>query len=563
VETRSARLYEETGEQDKAVVAAYRKAVAKAPYELDTQRRLIGLLENVRQASVEALQASYETVASRSRPARPGSSSSWPSGTGAALDGKAKALETLRPSDSRQRFPTDAGILTAAGRPVPAGGARRTWRSPSFERLARHRARRSRSHLVTLGAQYFQRGETDQARWRPGSRIGQRQDARGLRPARRGAGRTRSCRADGLHQLRQGDQGSSPRTPTLYRGRAQMFESTKRSHADAVGDWEKVLSLLTPADRSVGQAQGGTAQSHGSTSSGAGARGSHREPYLQPLDRGVRRQSPPDVEAGYFLVEYYGRRSAEGSSRSPRSSALQAAWRLTDQEVLLDLVKALRAERTTGLRSTRSRCCWRAGQGWRRRASARCTRLIAEIKTDARSGHRRPSTWAQKALEPRAPRTRSAYERLAERYVEMQQLRPTPSPPTQKVLELDAAQLQRVLRAGRAARAAQVQRRPPRPTCTGKILRNATDEADRRAGPGKRGDRSRRAEPTPSASWRRSSWRRCPSMMSHKPGLSPACWSTCTCVTSHTWSSARAMAASEVQGPRSGRELEPAGRAAA
>jgi tetratricopeptide (TPR) repeat protein len=37
-------LYEETGDQDKAVVAL-RKAVAKAPYELETQRRLIGLLE--------------------------------------------------------------------------------------------------------------------------------------------------------------------------------------------------------------------------------------------------------------------------------------------------------------------------------------------------------------------------------------------------------------------------------------------------------------------------------------------------------------------------------------
>ncbi|HWN69783.1 MAG TPA: tetratricopeptide repeat protein, partial [Haliangium sp.] len=40
-----ARLYEETGDQEKAV-AAYRMATRKAPHELDTQRRLIALLEN-------------------------------------------------------------------------------------------------------------------------------------------------------------------------------------------------------------------------------------------------------------------------------------------------------------------------------------------------------------------------------------------------------------------------------------------------------------------------------------------------------------------------------------
>ena len=39
------KLYEETGAQDKAI-AALKKAVAKAPWELETQRRLIQLLEN-------------------------------------------------------------------------------------------------------------------------------------------------------------------------------------------------------------------------------------------------------------------------------------------------------------------------------------------------------------------------------------------------------------------------------------------------------------------------------------------------------------------------------------
>jgi tetratricopeptide (TPR) repeat protein len=54
-----ARLYEETGDQEKAVVA-YKRAVAKAPHELETQRRLIQLLEAVGREK-EAL-AQYEVV---------------------------------------------------------------------------------------------------------------------------------------------------------------------------------------------------------------------------------------------------------------------------------------------------------------------------------------------------------------------------------------------------------------------------------------------------------------------------------------------------------------------
>jgi tetratricopeptide (TPR) repeat protein len=53
------RLHEETGAQDKAI-AALKKAVASSAWELDTQRRLIQLLENAGRAD-EAL-AQYEVV---------------------------------------------------------------------------------------------------------------------------------------------------------------------------------------------------------------------------------------------------------------------------------------------------------------------------------------------------------------------------------------------------------------------------------------------------------------------------------------------------------------------
>src|SRR5262249_38734245 len=53
------KLYEETGAQEKAI-AALKKAVAKSPWELDTQRRLIQLLRN--SGRDDEVLAQYEAV---------------------------------------------------------------------------------------------------------------------------------------------------------------------------------------------------------------------------------------------------------------------------------------------------------------------------------------------------------------------------------------------------------------------------------------------------------------------------------------------------------------------
>ena len=74
------KLYEETGAQDKAI-AALKKAVAKAPWELETQRRLIRC-SRTRAATTRRSRSTRRSSAPR--PARRGSSSSSPSATGGA-----------------------------------------------------------------------------------------------------------------------------------------------------------------------------------------------------------------------------------------------------------------------------------------------------------------------------------------------------------------------------------------------------------------------------------------------------------------------------------------------
>ena len=149
-----ARLYEETGNQEKAITA-YRKATKKAPYELDTQRRLISLLENSGRED-EALKQ-YEAVI-RVAPGEPRfqlelAERYW-------RRGKDKKALTLLGKMER-RFPTDAGVHAAIADLYTRWG--------KSEAALKAHVRLTRiepgeiTHLVNLGEQYFQRNQRKKA----------------------------------------------------------------------------------------------------------------------------------------------------------------------------------------------------------------------------------------------------------------------------------------------------------------------------------------------------------------------------------------------------------------
>ncbi|MBZ0235409.1 MAG: tetratricopeptide repeat protein, partial [Deltaproteobacteria bacterium] len=391
-----ARLYEETGDQEKAVVA-YKRAVAKSPYELETQRRLIQLLEAVGREKDAVAQ--YEVVVREA----PGEARFqielaeryWRTGD------EKKALEVLKRMESR--FPGDAGAQSAIADMYLRWG-KDDLAMAALERLARLEPD-DPAHLVTLGEQYHQRGQKDKAMatWK---RIANTRSATGY--AKLGdVLAEHDAPAEGLVYYAKAIK-LEPNNPELYKGRAQIHERQKQFD-EAVADWEKALSLWTkPSDRS-----------------------SRREArrrivaVLQRWDTGrkVREyvdrwraafgKTPPDLEAGHFLVAYYEHptRAHKGEPRATLERLHQLAP--DDQDTIQDLVKAYVAaqmwdeavaklQRLAELAPAREREVY--GQ-------------IAEIMTKARRD-KEAIDWSRKALE-KSPNDPVAYERMAARYFDM------------------------------------------------------------------------------------------------------------------------------------------------
>ncbi|HWU87667.1 MAG TPA: tetratricopeptide repeat protein, partial [Kofleriaceae bacterium] len=225
------KLYEETGAQDKAI-AALKKAVAQAAWELDTQRRLIHLLENSGKDD-EAL-AQYEVVVR----AAPGEARFqlelaeryWRRGQ------EKRALEALARLEAR--FPTDAGVLSAMADLYQRWG-KEELAIAEYERLAKLEPD-DPGHLVTLGEQYWQKGDKPRAiaTWK---KIANASKASGL--AKLGEvmaehNMPTDALASYARALKLDDKN-----PEIYKGRAHVYE-TQKMWAEAVADWDKVLSLL-------------------------------------------------------------------------------------------------------------------------------------------------------------------------------------------------------------------------------------------------------------------------------------------------------------------------------
>src|SRR6185295_11274048 len=225
------KLYEETGAQDKAIVAL-KRAVARAPWELETQRRLIQLLENSGRDD-EAL-AAYEAVVR----AAPGEARFqldlaeryWRRGQ------EKKGLETLARLETR--FPQDAGVLSAIADMYTRWG-KEDLAIAEYERLAKLEPE-DPGHLVTLGEQYWTKGDKARAfaTWKR------------LITAGKASGFSKLGEVMAEHNQPGEARGNfdkavslEPKNPELYKARAAFLEAQKQ-YSDALSDWEKVLELI-------------------------------------------------------------------------------------------------------------------------------------------------------------------------------------------------------------------------------------------------------------------------------------------------------------------------------
>jgi HEAT repeat protein/tetratricopeptide (TPR) repeat protein len=198
-----------------------------------------------------------------------------------------------------------------------------------------------------------------------------------------------------------------PNNPDHYRGRAQLYESQKKL-VEALADWEKALSLIPAKERAKRRdVQRRLVQVI------ARAGGSKESDYRTKWERDFTKKTPPDVEAGFFLVEYYGRKPVPDGSQPRETLARLHQLVPEDQEVILDLVKAYRTSRRFDQAIDLLEKLAKLAPAREREAFSQ----IAEIMTEARRD-KEAITWAKKALKSR-PNDPIAYKELAERYVEM------------------------------------------------------------------------------------------------------------------------------------------------
>jgi cellulose synthase operon protein C len=444
------KLYEETGAQDKAI-AANKKAVANAAWELDTQRRLIHLLETAGRDD-EAL-AQYEAVV-RAAPGEARFQLELAERYWRRMQEK-RALETLARLEAR--FPTDAGVLGVIAEMYQRMG-KEDLALAEYERLAKLEPD-DPGHLVTLGEQYWQKNDRARAitTWKKLANAGK---ASGL--AKLGEVMAEhNMPTDALASYAKAIK-LEEKNPDLYKGRALVYESQKM-WAEAVADWDKVLSLLgTKTTDRLARREARKKKVTAITKWGG-----PKEKQL--VSEWETRFAGGDLEAGYYLVEYFGK-PGKAKKGEPVGTLEKLNKRVPDDaDIVLDLVKLYRFARRYDDAVTLLLALAKAQPSRERDVY----QTIAEIKTEARKDDE-AIEWQQKAL-AKNPRDPSAYERLAERYVEMQRASDAIAA-YEKVLALDPrntktqfALSQLYIQNDQAPRAAELLRA---------VLRNSPSEED-------------------------------------------------------------------------------------
>ncbi len=390
-----ARLYEETGAQEQAI-EAYRIATKKNPYELDTHRRLIALLENSGREK-EAIKQ-YETVI-KVAPGEPRfqldlASRYWDH------QQEAKAVALLKKMESR--FPSDGSVYSAIADLYTRWG-KEDLALQAYIRLTKIEPD-DISHLVDLGEQYFQRAQKAKAMavWKQIIRH-----KTGVNYARLGeVYAEHDLLTDALKMYRQAIK-MQPDHPEHYKGRGRVYER-KRNWKAAVDDWEQVLALTKktkankPARREARRRVVSLLQRWP---------GNHLRNRITSW-RAAFLQEPPDLEAGYFLVEAYLGEHNEREARSTLERLL--TLNANDVDSMQELAKLYRRDRQYDKAVALLLKLVELSPGREREFYTQ----IAEIKTDAREDDE-AIKYVQMALE-KSPNDPIAHQRLAERYEAMQ-----------------------------------------------------------------------------------------------------------------------------------------------
>jgi tetratricopeptide (TPR) repeat protein/HEAT repeat protein len=389
------QLYEEIGLQDKAL-EAFRAAVKKAPWELDTQRRLISMLGNSGRED-EALKQIEAVV--RVAPGEPRfqldlAERYW------KRNQTAKALALLKAMEGR--FPGDPSVFEALADLYSRWG-KEDLALAAYVKLTQIEPDLV-DHLVDLGIQYHQRGERAKALAVWQRIINVKTAANYARLAETYA--DHDMRADALKMYAKAIS-MEPKNADLYRGRSQVYE---REHK-----WQEAVNDLFEAIKLTED-----------TKANKQARRETRKRVVQLLQRWGSGQlakyktgwkaefakSPPVMDAGWYLVE------AAARELQPREAELvlvkMEQLHKDDADVVADLARVLREQRKFDESVKKYERLLELQPGREREIYT----TIAEIKTDDRKDDE-AIIYVQKALE-KSPNDPVAYVRLAERYEAMQ-----------------------------------------------------------------------------------------------------------------------------------------------
>ena len=322
----SARLWEELGEDGKAI-AAYRKAVAERPANVDARAAILRLLE--RKGDKVALEAEYKALIKRV-PDDP----RYPIGLSdlyASLGKRDAALLLL--DGLAKRHATDSAILELVVDALLRQRADRPRVERAFAALQRLEATDDR-HVTQLGEYYHATGDKERAvaTWRKLAEppfVAKGADATNAR--------VQLATLFAEHELldlaeRELDQAvrtaaTTPSKLAAWRANARFLERTERPN-DAAKAWAQVEALLGPADvdglREARERQVALLEKRGGTGTDE----------LQQLEKRLK-DRPGDRATALLLAEAYVRR--KDSKRA--LEALRSLDATSDREALRVLVR--------------------------------------------------------------------------------------------------------------------------------------------------------------------------------------------------------------------------------
>lgn len=386
-----ARLYEETGEQEKAL-DAYRKAVKAAPYELDTQRRLIALLE--RAGRDEEAIKQYEIVI-KVAPGEPRFQLELAERYFRRGD-KKKALELAK--KIAQRFPDDGGVHSALADLYSRWGEE-ALALKEYEILAKIEPDDD-THLVNLGEQYFQRGDKAKAIeiWK--KIIANKTPESYARLAEIYAEHDMAPEAIDMYLKAI---ALKPKEPAFFRGLAGVYER-QRQDDRAIEAWEKVLELT------VGQPAMKPLRREARTRIIAieyRRQGNRLSARVQEWRRRFE-ANPPDMEAGYFAAEAYVKLGRLDEAEKTYKRVLQLVP--DDLDAMHGLVNVYKSLRKYPEAIALLKVLAEKSPGREREYYSEIAKLELALYHDDEA-----IAYAQKALE-KAPNDPQAQEELAEIY---------------------------------------------------------------------------------------------------------------------------------------------------